>query len=96
MEDFFKREHIIIGDAVAEGFEEGGHFGLPAGVDGVGLHGGAALREVVGFKIADEEAVGAEEDGVVLPAGFLQGGEHLGPDARVAFLVLRDFLFTDL
>src|SRR5580658_10859711 len=95
MEDFFERKQIIIRTGVAELLKEGRHLGLPARVDGVVLHAGSGAGEIVGFKVADQEAVGAEEERVVAPAGGAQGVEHLWPHAGVAGFVFFEFFLAD-
>lgn len=72
------------------------HFGLPAGVDGLEVHAGAGGSEVGGFEVADEEAVGAEEERVVGPAGAAEGVEHVGPDFAVAEFVFVEAIGLDL
>jgi len=96
VKDLFKREHVVIDCAVAQGLEELSHLRLPAGVDGVGFHGGGAFGEVVGFKIADEEAVWLEKEGVIAPACFLEGSEHLRPNVRMTLFVLLHMILADL
>ena len=94
MEDFFEGGHGIVG-AAGHGLEKGGHLGLPSGVDGVTLHAVASSFEVFGFEVANEEAVGAEEERVILPAGLPEGFEHLGPDGGVAGAVLFEAVGAD-
>jgi hypothetical protein len=94
VEDFLEGEHVFVG--VASGFEEGSHLELPAGVDGLELHEGLCAGEVVGFKIADQKAIGAEKQRVVAPAGAAKGVEHLGPDSSVATFVFVEQVGADL
>ncbi len=72
VEDLFEGAHQVVGVGFDAG-EEGLHVLLPTGVDGQGLHGFAGAVEVFGDEIADEKAVGAEEQGVVVPAGLGRG-----------------------
>ena len=94
VEDLFEGEHVFVG--VAGGLEEGSHFRLPACVDWIELHECVGASEVVGFKIANEEAVGAEKERVIMPAGAAESVEHLGPDLGVATLVFVEHVGTDL
>lgn len=95
MEDFGERGHAGVGFAGAELLEVRGHHFLPLLVDGLGLHAGDGFFEVGGFDVADEEAVVAEEEGVVVPAGVAERLEHFGPDGFVFFLVLGEAVLFD-
>ena len=85
VEDFFQRGHAVVGFYAVE---EGGHVMLPAGIDREGFHFGYGFVEVLRDEVTDEQAVGAEEECVVLPAGVGERGSHLGPDLAVTSLVL--------
>ena len=58
VKDFFQRKHRIICAVAVKGVEKRSHFGLPALVYRVMLHGGAAFVEVVGLAIADHKPSG--------------------------------------
>ncbi len=60
MKDLFEWSHTFIRGGSGEGLEERRHVGLPAGVDGVVLHGGVGLVEVLRLAISDEEAIGTQ------------------------------------
>src|SRR6266699_796351 len=61
----------------------------PARVHASLLHPPPCRVEVVGFQIADQQPVVAQEEAVVGPARLAQRGEHPGPDLPVGGPVLR-------
>ena len=75
------------GAVAVGGLEKGHHFCLPARVDGVVFHGGAALFKIVGFDVADDHAVRLQKERVIAPAAFAEGFEHLRPHLGVAGFV---------
>ena len=95
VEDLGQLPEALVGREV-EVDEELGHLRLPAGVH-VGA-GHARLRggEVRRLEVADEQAVLAQEEGVVGPAGVVEGAEHLGPHGGVALGVLLHAVRADL
>ena len=95
VEDLGQLEETGVGGAV-EGDEEVAHLGLPAGVDLGRGHAGLRRRETRGFEVADQEAVVAQENRVVVPAGALEGQEHVRPDGGVATSIFGDQLRLDL
>ena len=56
-------------------------------VDFLGGHATKGGVEILGFEVADKEAAGGEEQGVVGPTGLAEGFEHFGPDVGVALAV---------
>jgi hypothetical protein len=96
VKDFFEGEDTIVHGAIAEGLEEFGHLRLPSRVHGMLFHGGGAFLEIIGFKIADQEATWAEKDGVIPPTGLAERVEHLRPYVGMTFFVLRHFFVADL
>ena len=85
-------EHLVeppveAGGRVRAGVDEGGHLGLPAGVDGGRVHLRPEAVEVVDLEAA-EEVVAALVDGVVAAAGGAEGVQHLRPDRRVTAAIL--------
>jgi hypothetical protein len=96
VEHFGERSHGLVGPGAVQGLEEGCHLLLPAGVDLGGGHAGLGGGEVLGLQIADEQAVLAQEQRVVVPAGRRQGVEHLRPDGRVPRPVLVEPVRPDL
>jgi hypothetical protein len=90
-----QREPLIGRPAVDTG-EELGHASLPAGIHLGGGHGLLRGGQIVGFDVSDQQAVGAQEQLIVVPAGGPQCGEHLGPHGLVPRHVFRDPIGTDL
>jgi hypothetical protein len=54
----------------------------------VGFHGGVAFLEIHGFKVANEQAIGAEEQRVIAPTRFAKSIEHFRPDPGMTRFVL--------
>jgi hypothetical protein len=59
--------------AAVAGLDEGGHLGLPAAAHLGGVHDGLRGGEVIGQHGAVEQAVLAQEELAVVPAGVAQG-----------------------
>src|SRR3954451_21546308 len=77
--------HLVVRTSAGE---ERRHLRLPPSVDVGALHRGLCRGEVVGGQVADQQAVLAQEERVVVPARVAQGGQHLRPDLGVPPAVL--------
>ena len=78
---------MFIGGGRVSAFEEFGHGGLPALVDFLGGHAAQDGVEILSFEVADKEAVGGKEEGIVSPPGLAESLDHFGPDVGVALAV---------
>jgi hypothetical protein len=96
MKHFLQREHSAIRRNAWRIHKEAGHLPLPASVNLPLRHEAARTLEVFGFEIADQQAIGAEKERVVTPAGFTQGLLHLFPDGTMAPLIFFNALGPDL
>jgi hypothetical protein len=88
MKDLFERSHGLIRQQIFLLNKKTCHFPLPARVDFSVGHARASALEIVGFQIADQQAIGPQEQRVITPAGLLQGLFHLRPNGSMAFFVL--------
>jgi len=95
VKDLFEGEYEIVGAVAVCRLEKWDHLCLPTRIDGMVFHGGAALFEVVGLDVADNQAVGLQKERVIAPAGFAEGLEHLRPDLGMASSVLVHLFRAD-
>src|SRR5580693_8752660 len=90
MKNLFERGHGLVGQEALGLHEESGHLALPAFVHFARSHTGACALEVFGLEITDQEAICAEEERIVVPAGFAEGADHFWPNRTVAFFVFGE------
>ena len=86
----------LVGRSPVELAEELGHFRLPSCIYFGYRHGGLSSGKVLALEVADEGAVIAEEQRVVVPSRLLQGGAHLRPHVGMPAHVLLAFVSTDV
>src|SRR5689334_7495985 len=96
MKDLLQFDEAGVRAGSAEVDEELRHLGLPAGIDLGAGHAGLGLLQRVGFEVADQQAVWAQEQGVIAPAGRRQRLEHLGPNRAVPVPILVEAFRADL
>jgi hypothetical protein len=96
VEDLLEEQEPLVGSPPGQPGEERGHLRLPPGVDLGGGHAGLRRGEVVRLDVADEQAVVAQEERVVAPAGVAQRGQHVRPHRAVPLDVLGHPLRPDL
>src|SRR6267142_300257 len=92
MKHLFQWRHRLIWQQAFWLNEKSSHFSLPACVDLSPCHAGASFLEVFGFQITHQKAIWAQEERVVVPAGFLKGSLHLRPDSAMSLFVFLDSL----
>ena len=93
---FLQLDHAFIGMGAAKTLEIGGHEVLPALVDLLLRHAFECVLEAEGrLEVAEEQAVVAHEERVVVPAGAGEGIQHLRPDRFVVFDVFGDLVLFD-
>src|SRR4029078_12765068 len=96
VEDLLELAESLVGRSVTEIDEVLRHLVLPRGVDVQGGHARDRLVERRRLEVADQEAVLAHEQGVVVPAGVGERSQHVRPDRSMPFLVLREEVGPDL
>jgi hypothetical protein len=96
MKHFLQREHSAVWRDTRRIHKKASHLALPASVNLLLGHEAAGALEVFGFEIADQQAVGAEKERVVAPAGFSQRLLHVFPDGTMAALIFFNAVGPDL
>src|SRR6266849_335106 len=90
VKNFLQRLHGAIRQRAIWLNEEVTHLALPAVVDFAFGHASPSALKVFRLEIADEKAIVAQEQRVIVPSGFAKGRQHLRPHAAMATLVLLE------
>src|SRR4051812_9319402 len=96
VEDLGNRPDSLVRSLVPKVGEEVLHLPLPTRVDVGGGHRRLSGLEVIALEVADQRAVGLEEQRVVAPAGVGERLAHLRPDLSMAAGVLLEVLHGDV
>jgi hypothetical protein len=88
MKNLFDGVHGVVYFAACPQFKKRRHLRLPTDVNQVVLHISAAFLKIHRFKVANEQAIGAEEKRVVAPTRIAKSIEHFRPDFRMTCFVL--------
>ena len=96
MKDFFQRLHGAIGQHAVGLNEKVAHLALPALVDFPLGHSGTGALKVLRLQIANQKAIVAQEQRVIVLSSFAQGRRHLGPHVAMSLFVFLDPLGLDL
>lgn len=99
MKHFFNGYHRFINLAsfvVLGGYEKRSHFPLPLRVYVPALHFRQRMLEIGRFQISDQESVGPQEQGIIVPAGLAEGAKHLRPDLAMPVFIFFQLLRADV
>src|SRR5450755_4665367 len=88
MKHFVEGQHALVWRPSIQRLEKRRHIALPSLVDFEAGHTAQGGLKIGRFEIPDQQAVGAQKQGIVPPSGFTQGLQHLRPDGLVAPLIL--------
>ncbi len=83
-----RRSNPVSGRAPSGSSKNGAMSACQRALTPVALHRPLCRGEVLALQVADQEAVGAQEQRVVAPPGPAERVEHLGPYLAVALPVL--------